>query len=204
MKNKLFIQLLFPLIIVGFVHAQKTKMVLKYHDGTVKSGYGKLASEKTIKFKTSKKAKAKKMAYKDLKGIKEIKYYTTDAIKIYEFVPIGDDKVKLLQRTVKGKVNLYKRVRVTGGTYMPMAGPNGMAGGGMWTGTNTIKNFYVQRNGEKIATHLGSDQLFTKSFIKAMSEYVKDCPELVKKIKSKKLRKSDVIEIVEYYNEDCE
>ena len=200
MKLKTALNLIPVLLFFNLSIAQKNKMVLVYKDGTSQNGYGKLTSEKKIKFRKTRKEKAIKMAYEDLKNVKEIKFYG-DEIEIYEFVTIKEGKVKLLERTAKGKVNLYRRLRITGSTFMPMGGMQ--AGGGMWTGGGTIKNYYVKRATEKVATHLGSNQLFTKSFVNAMSEYVKDCPELVSKITSKELRKRDLIEIIEFYNESC-
>ena len=188
------------LILSTTLYAQKTKMVLRYQDDKTISGYGKLINEKKIRFKTSKKAKAKKMGYEDLKTLESIKYYSGDEIEIYEFVKLKDKKIKLLELMVKGRVTLYKRVRITSGGYMPM----GNGGVHIWMGANVMKNYYVKRQDEKVATHLGSNQLFTKSFKKAMSAYVKDCPSLVKKIQNRTYKKKNLIEIVEYYNENCE
>lgn len=204
MKARLHITTLLLVLISISTNAQKTKMILNYKDGKSVEGYGKLVSEKKIKFKTSRKAKAKKLSYDDLKSVTDIKYYSDDGIETYEFIAIKDGKIKLLERTLQGKVTLYRRVRITGGAYMPMGGGGFGGGNMMWTGSNIIKNYYVKRKGESVATHLGSNQLFTKSFKNAMSDYVKDCPKLVNKIESKELKKRDLTEIIDFYNTKCE
>ncbi len=69
--------------------------------------------------------------------------------------------------------------------------------------TYDIKNLYVLRTGEEKATHLGSNQLFTKNFKTAASVFFKDCTSLVTKIQNKDFKKKHIKEIVQYYNSEC-
>ncbi len=205
MKKQSNILILTFLITTLSLCSQNTKMVFHYKNGKEVSGLGKLRSEKKIKFKATKKGKKQILSYQDLKDVDYIESYEQDNIVIYQFVHLKEKKVKLLERTAKGKINLYRRVRIMnnpgmqwGGTA-PFGGPPVMVGGYSYT----MKNFYVQRENEKIATHLGSNQLFTKNFKKAITNFVKDCPTLVSKIKNKEYKKKHLREIVEYYNNKC-
>ena len=69
------------------------------------------------------------------------------------------------------------------------------------------QNEDLQRENEKTPTVFkinGNDVLsIFGNFKKKAKEYFKDCPSIVKKIKSGKYKKTDIIEIVEYYNVFC-
>ena len=66
-----------------------------------------------------------------------------------------------------------------------------------------IKNLYVRRGVSGEITHLGSNQLFSKNFKNAASDYFADCPELVTKIQNKEFKKKHVRDIVKFYNLQC-
>ncbi|MFD0963317.1 hypothetical protein ACFQ1O_04795 [Pseudofulvibacter geojedonensis] len=175
-------------------------MTIVYKEGKTLEGYGKILGENRIKFWHSNKSKPVKWSYKDLKSVNYIKIHTNNKTLMYQFVRIDDTRIKLLKLTVSGAINLYERVTNSAPMYMAGGGMNGM---GYWSGGGTINNYYVKRKGEVKATHLGSNQLFTKNFKKAMSEYVKDCNELVVKIQNKEYKKKHLEQIVEYYNSNC-
>jgi len=180
--------------------AQKSKATLIFKDGTTIQGLAKLSGIDKVKFKRNKKEKATKYHFSELK--KAI-INDGEASSTYVYAKVDIDTYKVLEEITIGKVNLYSMEfsGYSGPVYM--AGPNG----GSWTGMGhsyNIKNLFVSREGEEIVTHLGSNQLFTKNFKKAASTYFKDCPELVKKIQNKKLKKRDIKDIVEFYNNQCQ
>jgi len=181
------------------LQAQRTPAVLTFNDSTVKTGLGKLTENNTVKFKISKKEKAVKYKFSDLKQ-------ATIGANTYMYVNIENKKnPKVLERVLAGKVYLYRKI--TQG-YMPTlggAGQGGTAGVGFGGGHYyNIKDFYVRKMNETHATHLGSNQLFTKNFKKAASDYFEDCPELVKKIQDRTLKKKDLRDIVLFYNNHCD
>ncbi len=66
--------------------------------------------------------------------------------------------------------------------------------------TYSNNNYYVAKKNEEIAVSLESG----KKFKKTASKYFSDCPDLVAKIQSKEYKKRDIVEIVKFYNENCD
>ena len=66
-----------------------------------------------------------------------------------------------------------------------------------------IKNLYVTKGVNGDVTHLGLNQLFSKNFKNAASDYFSDCPELVAKIQNKEYKKKHIRDIVNFYNLQC-
>lgn len=182
------------------LHAQKTKAVLTFKDGSIKTGLGKIAG-KNIKFRTRKKAKAVKYPMTSLQQAKI--YYQTEVTTYVSVKVKGREAPSVLEQVATGKVDLY--LKLTQG-YNPSYVNNGFGTNGNFMGgyIYSINDFYVKKEGETEAFHLGSNQLFTKNFKKAASDFFKDCPELVKKIQDRSLKKRDLIEIVEFYNNQCD
>jgi len=163
-------------------YSQRTKAILYFKDGTQLTGLGKLKGASKVKFRKSRKDKAKKYHFKDLQ---KVKIYEGDNITTYEYLKVkGKNKYVVLEEVVLGKVALYKIVSQGQHVGFGMGGFGG-AGGGMVSGMGmsyTIKNYYVRKKNEREVTHLGSTNLFSKNFKKAASTYFKSCPDLVKKI----------------------
>jgi len=180
--------------------AQNTKAVLQFKDGTTKTGLGKIVGNK-VKFKMNKYDKAIKYSFTLLDSVKihsNIGQITYVGIKVK-----GYEEPIVLQPIRRGKVNLYQRVTVG---YNPGFVNSGFGGGMGYTGAGynySFNDFYVKKQGEAEAFHLGSNQLFTKNFKEAASDFFKDCPELVKKIEDKEFKKKQLKEIVEFYNNQC-
>lgn len=178
------------------VYAQKTKAILVFKNGEKKIGYAKLEKKQYVKFKGNKKAESVTYHFSELDyvQIEQNKEYKT-----YELVPILDKEPKVLELIEKGRVNLYNE---SSQSLRPMfTGANGqvyMAGNFI-----SIKNLYVLRAKEEHAYHLGSDQLFSKDFKQAASNFFKDCSKLVRKIQDKEFKKKEIRAIVKYYNSNC-
>ena len=190
------------LICTANLNAQRSEAILTFKDGTVKKGLGKLISQDRVKFRENKNSKAKKYAFKNLKHVK-IKDY--DEFQTYAYIRIQNKKTpRVLEVKVAGYLSLYELSR----THYSPSGFAGGYGAGGFSGPPMgyhydINNFYVRKKGQKEATHLGSNHLFSKNFKKAASAYFKDCPSLVKKIQSRTFKKRDLEKIVNYYNNKC-
>ncbi|MDC1324787.1 hypothetical protein N8216_02040 [Flavobacteriaceae bacterium] len=186
------------------LHAQKSKAVLTFKDGTVKKGFGVLVSRDRVKFRTKRKSKPIKYHFKRLETVKITEKKESHT---YTYVPIKNkDKPRVLEVKVAGDLSLYElsRTHVGGGHFGGVGGAGGFGGGGFTpVYVYNINNFYVRKTGQKAATHLGSNQLFSKNFKKAAATYFKDCPSLVKKIQSRTFKKRDLEKIVNYYNNKC-
>ena len=171
-------------------------------DGTLKKGYATDNPYKKIKFKAARNTKSTTYQFDE---IAEAEYNTNEGVKRYIKLPVVDkDDEFVVQEIATGPVSLYTTNRQGYNPGMPMGFG---AGGGMGMGFGgyayNVDNFYLKRESETGMTHLGSNQLFTKNFIKAASEYFKDCPQLVEKIEAKDYRKKDLRAIVTFYNENC-
>ncbi len=192
--------LLFVLMVSVYTatYAQRSKAILFFKDGTEKEGFGKLNSQKQIKFRTERKAEVVKYSFDVLD---RAKIYTNNGIHEYTLRMVKGDTVPTILEIVKiGRISLYKKVKEGMNT---MQYGNGY-GQTMSMHHYSIKNYYVQKEGEEMVTHLGSTGLFSKNFKKAASNYFGSCPKLAERINNKELKKSDILEIVRLYNKQCE
>jgi len=202
MKPKIFTIVIGLLFLFFSANAQKTKGTLFFKDGSVKEGLVRLTNGEKVKFRPNKKAKATKYVFSELT---EVRIMESSKPSIYvQILAKGHNGPRIVKEIVKGRVSLYHLETIgSSPMYMPNAGD---PGGGSFTtfGTYNIKNLFVKREGENVATHLGSDQLFTKNFKKAASEFFKDCEVLVSRIQQREYKKRDVKEIVTFYNNKCD
>lgn len=185
------------------LHAQKSKAVLTFKDGTVKKGFGVLVSGNRVKFRAKRKSKPIKYHFKNLETVTITR---KDDSRTYAFIRVQNkNKPRVLEVKVAGNLSLYElsQTHYSGGHIGGAGGAGGFGGGFTPVYTYNINNFYVRKEGQKEATHLGSNQLFSKNFKKAASAYFKDCPSLVKKIQSRTFKKRDLKKIVTYYNNKC-
>lgn len=201
LKTAIFLTAIFTLVCSKNIAAQKTKARLEFKDGTVKKGLAKLSGIDKVKFKAKKEDKATKYHFSELR---KVSIGQGEESLTYAYIKVDIDTYKVLEEVAIGKVSLYTMEfsGYSGPVYM--AGPNG----GSWSGGGghfyNIKNLFVLREGEEMATHLGSNQLFTKNFKKAASAYFKDCSKLVRKIQNKEYKKKHIKNIVNYYNKQCQ
>ena len=194
--------LLFTFLVFSFFSiGQKTKGTLVFKNGDTKEGLVKLSGSQEVKFRKNKKEKAVKF---DFEKLDYAQIYFGKESHIYKNVLVsGKDSPMVLEEIVKGRVSLYN---LFSQGYSVGFAPMGAGGAPMPTGGNfySINNLYVLKESETNATHLGSNQLFTKNFKAAASEFFKDCPTLVDKIQNKEFKKKEIKAIVEFYNSHCQ
>lgn len=192
------------LIIIGFLFvlsmsAQKQKATIFLKDGTQIKGFAKITGGDQIKFRSDKKSKKKLYNYESVKKL-IIRKNDTDIEYRYKIVE-GKNSVKLLELIEEGYITLFRDLNEG-------YSPGGFGAGGMMIGggrSYSISHYYVSKDNNESVTHLGSKgSIFSKNFKKAATEYFKNCPKLVQKIQDKEYKKRDIVEIVEYYNENCE
>lgn len=196
--NKAYIILTLFLLSLNSV-AQKQKATLFFTNGTSIKGYAKIKGSDEIKFKITKNSDKK---IYDYTTVSKITIRNNDDDVTYFYKTIKNKKKPILLEVLEiGEITLYRDLTQGYSAGMPIAGSAGMTFGG---GSYTISSYYVERKNDNIIYHLGDKgNLFSKNFKKAAIEYFKDCTSLVKKIENKELKKKDVIEIVEFYNENC-
>ena len=189
--------------------SQNQESTLYFRNGEIKKGLTKIISSRKVKFRYHKKSAKEIYDYKVLKKIEILE--KGDVIpKTYMFKLIKPknshySQPALMEPIVTGKMNLYMRTTVTNGLMMPIGyGKFGGIGGTMTMKTE-FDNYYVCKDDSDIVIKLATigRALFHKNFIKSASEYFKDCPILVDKIKNKTFKKRDIKRIVRFYNSNC-
>lgn len=143
-----------------------------------------------------------KAYYLDLSEIEFVhfRYGKRKGDKMYRSVIVeGRDNSIFLEELVKGEISLYKDF-----TANMVMGATPMGAGGPMIQSYNIIDYYVKRGNQKSATHLASNELFSKNFKKAASDFFSDCPLLVEKLHKKEFNKKDIKEIVTFYNEKCD
>ena len=98
-------------------------------------------------------------------------------------------RVGFLPRVYSGEISVFKN-----------AFHNSVGFGGTVTGTYQDFNYVMTREGYP-TTIAGNGIGY--SFKKKMSEYFKDCPELVKRINKKEFKAKDTIDMVKFYHTQC-
>ena len=125
-----------------------------------------------------------KLPYNELeKIVYERKVKRKKIIKITkQFVRISERNGILMNKVVDGKCKVFNYSNV---------------------GNNASTFYFVHRENEKFATELGiSNYVSFKSYKKSALKYFSDCPKTINKIK-KKFNKRKIIELVEFYNNNC-
>ena len=164
-------------------------MNAQYHSGTIyfkngetKKGFIKKRNFDGIKFKENKNSKTIIYDHNHITGYDTlIGYYRYK--NEYKSSPI------LFELLTRGKINLYFLQKSSYGFAIP--GGSGATYGG---GTSYI---YFIEKGErfmKLGYRVNKGNLF----------YFTDCPILIKKIKSKEIKGSNVYKIIDFYNTRCD
>lgn len=108
-----------------------------------------------------------------------------------KYIYYSDRYGTLMEEMVQGTVSLYKRnemVPTGAGTMGP-------------TFSKSI-TYYVKKEGQKVAINIGINDLF-KNYRKTSKNFFSDCPALVSKLINKEFKKSEIEEVVIFYNENC-
>lgn len=208
MKNRI---LIIFLLFSAFLNSQKIKTVLYYKNGDSIVGYSKGINYSSIKFSLEKKGKYKQ---KEIKNIKKVLIYHKEGIEEYHHLYVKKRKKEqeFYARLVsKGDINyyiyssnfsfnytLYDRINVGNGTFFNYTTQN--------NSSHSVNITYLKKRKDKNAVYISDvyHSLFgAKVFRKNASKFFKDCPKLIAKIKSKEFKKSDIIEVLEFYNEKC-
>ncbi|TMM28586.1 hypothetical protein FDT66_13345 [Polaribacter aestuariivivens] len=213
-KQKLTLLLLTLIISIG--NAQNNwvegSLILKNGDtitGNLKLpliNKGALINSHKIKFK--KNENDEEMKYDNTNVNKAIIKERNNEIAIYEYVKTSRSKYQLFKLIEFKKMKLYARI-VSNSTMSPnmIGGQRGFTSSTYYSSQDN--EFYALRKNEKIASPLItlptniSASLFTKSFRKRAMKYFSDCPSLVKKLKKRKFRESQILEVIAEYD-SCE
>lgn len=199
MKKASYYTFLFCLLTTAPILAQNNLATLEFKDGKQRKGLAKLIGGDQIKFKKAKGQKAEKFHFSELQ---KAVIYDSEEPSTYVYIETPKGRFNVVKELEIGAVNLYVLEEKGYAPPMQMGGANGhmnVTGGNFYD----LQNLYVKSGENGELTHLGSNQLFSKNFKKAASDYFSNCPELVKKIQNRDFKKKHVKDIVHYYNTKC-
>lgn len=207
-KSILLVCLLFSLNLFSqsfFNTYEKGKIFFK--DGSQVEGLLKLVgfSRNEIKFKKSKQDEKQLFNYKK---VKSIKFVSGD--EYFYKINVKRRKILLIKREIKGKIELFSYQAQSPGLQ---GGGAGFGGGGVSIGFNF-------GGGSSVVYLIGNDNsdlieqlprnTRKKKFWVTMSKYTSDCKDFSDKIKNKnsikknfKHKNTAVVDMVNYYNENC-
>ena len=178
---------IFILFFAYQVNAQYEYATLILKDGTELKGQLKRRNfASSIKFKKNYNSEPTVYETKELIG------YNIDKTQYRFIVPNFNYTPVLTTLEKEGYYNLYKST-INYTSVAPAAGGFGGAGMGM-SGTAIIYYISGPQGVFKLGKRLGN---------KKLKKYFNDCPDLLTKIKKKEIKKSQVKNIVEFYNTKC-
>jgi hypothetical protein len=209
----------------SFVYSQYswTPAVVTLKNGSVLSGEAKIpqvgaafnfGGTEKVKFRTERKSKKQKYKIQEVDNIlftvtfkERVDGERIEKTEVETYVPVlirkrkRKDHLGFMQEVVVGGVSLYGRT-VTQNNGGWVAGSAGNLAVPIYIGNWSQHNqLWVCREGKE-AELINHVSLF-KGFKKRASEYFKDCPSLITKLEGRDLKKSDLKEIVEFYNANC-
>lgn len=198
MNIKLFILVTISILFgIETAIGQRNTMILYYKDGTVAEGEGLIRGNKFVKFWENNEDPPRKI---DLQSFEIIKHKEGGNLITYELLNIkGKRSPSLMRHVIIGKVSLYRTVKDGYPGFR-----SGNANSRSIKSIEDIKKYYLKKEHESEVTYVGSNQPFSKSFIKSTTKFFEDCPELTKKIKLKEYKKKDLQSIVRFYNTNCQ
>jgi len=171
----------------SLANAQFNKGTVFLKDSTELKGLIRIKTFGGIKFKTTQDSESTDYDYKQITG------FDTDGEK-YRYINNQEGFPPiLLKEKIKGEISLYSNEVYNPGHSIP----NGFAGGGTGMtfggGSATIYHILVKNKLIRVGTKIKNKHL----------EILKNCTSLIEKIENKDLKKRDVYEIINYYNNSC-
>ncbi|TDS18600.1 hypothetical protein DFQ03_0306 [Maribacter caenipelagi] len=199
MKKTILLVLICCFVGSSITIAQSDTATLYFKNGNKLQGLAKLVNGDQVKFKKFKGDKSQKYHFENLEQV-----VINDRVEptTYIYLETSDGYFNVVRELEIGAVNLYVLEQTGYSAPMFVGGTNGQMN--MMHGNYyDIKNLYVTKGVKGEVTHLGSNQLFSKNFKNAASDYFSDCPELVAKIQNKEYKKKHIRDIVNFYNLQC-
>lgn len=184
MKN---IFTIFTLVFCISLNAQFKEGKIYFKDNKTIKGLVKVKTLGGIKFKTTSDSGAKDYSHEQIKG------YDVNG---WQYRYLKDNKTlapKLLKLILEGEISLYSKIVKNPNSAISNGSPSG--GIKMIINPFPTKIYYLKSKDSvvKIGTTIKKSHL----------EFFKNCPELIKKIKTKEFKKWEIYEIIDFYNFDC-
>lgn len=166
------------------LHAQYSEGKIYFKNDSVSKGLIRVKTFGGIKFKTSENSEPLEYDYKTILGY-DVKGWQYRYEKKKE-----TRKPELFKLILEGKITIYE-----GKVYKP----NTQTIDDSFSEVNSLMDwqtvYFIKANSKLIKV--------INKFKKKQLEIFQDCAELIEKIKQKELKKWQIYDIVEFYNEDC-
>lgn len=175
---------------------------LKLRNGDVLEGEAKITTEETVKFRDGKDKTT--FDYKNLERVT----IDDNGKESYVYKIIAGKGPRLMKVILEdeGKINLYaiefknsnNNVPINNGGLSPMGVSSGVS--------LDVTEYYVNvlDSGHEVIKLGNNHPVFGKRhFKKTVNEFFKDCPELITRVESGDLKRHSMIQIIEFYNENC-
>ena len=198
--NKSSYFIFFLLSITLNVIAQKGEATLFFRDGTKIEGLARITKFSEIKFQKSKESKKITYNYKNIDKITIWEKKRKEYVEYVYKVPIGV-KPMLLEIILKGNISIFRKTQLnfdrTFGTVLYM--------------TNNDNKILAYRLGyisvspykRLFSEHMPDYNTRNKSIKRKLFKRIKGCKEILNKIENKDFHKKGILDIVNYYNDNC-
>ena len=162
--------------------AQYERGTIYLKDGSTKQGLIKNRNSKDIKFKETGDSEIMTYDYNYISG-----YDTTD--RFFRYKSEYKSSPILYELLTRGKINLYSLKKSSPGFAIP-------EGGGATFGGGASSIYFIEKEERfmKLGRKVNKGNLF----------YFTDCQILIKKIKSKEIKGTNVYNIIDFYNTSCD
>jgi len=189
----------FLVILISLNSFAQIKAYFLKTNGEVVKGFASISdtNSNTIKFRKNIEDTPKYFGHKD---IDKIYFILADKSYIeYQYKRISKKNIQLMKVLIRGDLSLYSFTDTV--IYNTHSSGKGFGNINIQKHQKSTR-FYVSKNNDTTIIEFPTKPVF-KSFKKNASIFFKDCFELVEKIRKKELKKSNIIEIVEFYNNTC-
>jgi len=193
------IVLLVTLILSTVAFSQNQKCIIHFKDGKTLEGLGRLKFDGRVKFRLNEDADSE---FINSEQISTVEVENDENLQTFVYKKVKDDYPIWMKIIITGKVNLYTN-DVSGFNFSTINAQPGFGGGIAMGGGGAITYFYVDHEGESEVFKIASTGTIGGNFRNSASYFFKDCPVLIEKIQNKTYKKSNLEEIVAFYNSNC-
>lgn len=194
MKKSFFLFIILSILInISYCFSQSQEATIYFKDGESIQGYASIKNDK-IKFRVTLDSKAD--TWTSLM-IDRVEFDTFFGPKIYKYIKL--EKISspiLLELVTEGELSLYRK-NDSSWTLDPNFPKNKFPSNFK---TESTINYLIHKD-DNFATCLNCGII--NNWKKRTLKFLKDCPELVKKIKKNEFREIHMEEIITYYNDFC-
>jgi len=160
------------------------KMSVTLNNGTTLNGFGKVALVEVNDLLYFKKNKTEGNTLYDINDIKHLTVKVNDIDRTFEYKTFNEEWFKLVEKIIVGKVTLYQG-------YYDL------------TSTDAKRIYYLSRKDDDVIRSVRVGDTYDRSIQGILCGFMRNCPDLKKKITSKFFKRYGIKDIVNFYNNNC-